>query len=360
MAISNQSARIEMTTDEAVEIELENIGEDDATPTVIQRPDRTPKHSIPLTNLEAGQQYTYALTLQDADGNTTRRTGLSFRTLAAPDNDSPVIVAGPVVSTRLEDQIVIEWVSDELADSEVQFGPTIAYGSSVSTMEDVSEHALRLTNLEAGQSYHYRVCSTDPNENPATCSSDFTFTTLDAADVDPPQILTGPTASGITDRSATLRLSSDEVGTLRITYGTSSDLADARTVNQTDPALSHAAVLTNLLPGLTYYYQVQLTDVSGNISSATGTFASLLLADEDPPIILSGPVAVAISDQGVRIELTTDEDVEIELENIGEDDATPTVVQRPERTPKHSIPLTNLEAGQQYTYALTLQDADGN
>ncbi|SVD23571.1 uncharacterized protein METZ01_LOCUS376425, partial [marine metagenome] len=241
VAISDQGVRIELTTDEDVEIELENIGEDDAIPTVVQRPDRTPKHSIPLTNLEAGQQYTYALTLQDADGNTTRRTGLSFRTLAAPDSDPPVIVAGPVVSTRLEDQIVIEWVSDELADSEVQFGPTNAYGSSVSTMEDVSEHALRLTNLEAGQSYHYRVCSTDPNENPATCSSDFTFTTLDAADVDPPQILTGPTASGITDRSATLRLSSDEVGTLRITYGTTSDLADARTVNQTDPALSHAA-----------------------------------------------------------------------------------------------------------------------
>ena len=92
------------------------------------------------------------------------------------------------MSTRLEDQVVIEWKTDEPSDSNVEFGSSAAYGSSVSVMDDVVDHALRLTNLESGKEYHYRVCSTDPNDNPTTCSSDFTFTSLAAADTEPPQI----------------------------------------------------------------------------------------------------------------------------------------------------------------------------
>ena len=228
-SITDEGARVEFATDEDVEVVLEYqaVGSIDL-PLIVQRPTRAREHSIPLTNLDGAQEYTFSLALKDANDNETTRGDLSFRTLSAPDESAPVLVAGPVVSTRLEDQVVIEWNTDEPSDSKVEFGPPGAYGNSVSDMDDVVEHALRLTNLESGEEYHYRVCSTDPNDNPTTCSADFTFTSLAAADIAPPQILTGPIASGITDQSATLRLSSDEVSTSKVVFGIEPDLSDGR------------------------------------------------------------------------------------------------------------------------------------
>ena len=268
-----------------------------------------------MTNLEGGQEYTFSLAVKDANENETTRDNLGFRTLSAPDESAPVLVAGPVVSTRLEDQVVIEWDTDEPSDSSVEFGSTAAYGNTVSVMDDVVEHGLRLTNLESGEEYHYRVCSTDPNDNPTTCSSDFSFRSLAAADTDPPQILTGPIASGITDQSATLRLSSDEVSTSKVIFGTAPDLSDGRELGSAKPTLDHTVALTNLLPGTVYYCKVTLIDVSGNESEPkSSSFTTLAEADEDPPIILTGPIAASITDQGARVEFTTDEDAEVVLE----------------------------------------------
>ncbi len=227
-------------------------------------------------------------------------------------------------------------------------------------MDDIVEHRLRLTNLESGTEYHYRVCSSDPNDNPTTCSDDFSFTTLAAADLAPPQILTGPIATAITEHSATLRLSSDEVGTLSAVYGTRPDLSDGRRIDSATPTLDHTAVLTNLEPGTEYHYQVLLTDVSGNTSTGKeGSFNTRAAPDEDPPLILTGPVAVSISDQGVQIEFTTDEDAELSIEFASGEDV-PLLVQRAERVRRHAIALTNLESDTRYSYRIILSDAAGN
>ena len=361
-SITDEGARVEFATDEDVEVVLEYqaVGSIDL-PLIVQRPTRAREHSIPLTNLDGAQEYTFSLALKDANDNETTRGDLSFRTLSAPDESAPVLVAGPVVSTRLEDQVVIEWNTDEPSDSKVEFGPTGAYGNSVSDMDDVVEHALRLTNLESGEEYHYRVCSTDPNDNPTTCSADFTFTSLAAADIAPPQILTGPIASGITDQSATLRLSSDEVSTSKVVFGIEPDLSDGRELVSAKPTLDHSIALTNLLPGTIYHYQAALIDVSGNASTdKNGTFTTRAAPDLDPPVVLTGPVAVSITDKSASIDFTTDEDAEVLIEYATSEMTTPAVYQRPERLRRHSISLTNLEGGLLHTYAVRLRDAIGN
>ena len=105
------------------------------------------------------------------------------------------------------------------------------------------------------------------------------------------------------------------MSTFKVIFGTASDLSDGRELASAKPALDHSVALTNLLPGTVYYYQVTLTDVSGNESEPkAGSFSTLAEADEDPPIILTGPIAVSITDQGARIEFATDEDVDAVLE----------------------------------------------
>jgi uncharacterized protein (TIGR02597 family) len=73
----------------------------------------------------------------------------------------------------------ITWTTDESATSQVEFGPTVAYGSSFPVPADpalVTAHSVILTGLSSGQLYNYRVKSMDAAGNSVN-SGNFTFTT---------------------------------------------------------------------------------------------------------------------------------------------------------------------------------------
>jgi hypothetical protein len=71
----------------------------------------------------------------------------------------------------------VRWQTNRLADSQVEYGLTTAYGkmsplkSSLSTI-----HLINLGNLTPGALYHYRVRSKDAAGN-LIVSGDFTFRT---------------------------------------------------------------------------------------------------------------------------------------------------------------------------------------
>jgi hypothetical protein len=68
--------------------------------------------------------------------------------------------------------------SNEASDSQVDYGPTTAYGS-VSPLNGtmVTAHSVIVGALAANTTYHFRVRSKDPAGN-SVVSGDFTFTTL--------------------------------------------------------------------------------------------------------------------------------------------------------------------------------------
>ncbi|HZN04748.1 MAG TPA: LamG-like jellyroll fold domain-containing protein, partial [Candidatus Polarisedimenticolia bacterium] len=71
----------------------------------------------------------------------------------------------------------IAWSSSEPADSQVDYGPSAAYGSStVRSAAYVTSHSQGLSGLLAGTQYHYRVRSRDAAGN-LSLSADQTFTT---------------------------------------------------------------------------------------------------------------------------------------------------------------------------------------
>jgi phosphodiesterase/alkaline phosphatase D-like protein len=74
----------------------------------------------------------------------------------------------------------INWQTSESATSQVDYGPTTAYGSSTAeTSAFVTAHSVTLGGLSAGTTYHYRVRSRDASGNSAS-SADGTFTTASA------------------------------------------------------------------------------------------------------------------------------------------------------------------------------------
>jgi len=71
----------------------------------------------------------------------------------------------------------ITWTTNEPADSRVEYGLTSAYGSSTTLDQTlVTSHSQRLTGLQSGTTYHYRVISKDAAGN-VTISADRTFRT---------------------------------------------------------------------------------------------------------------------------------------------------------------------------------------
>lgn len=77
----------------------------------------------------------------------------------------------------------ISWTSSEPATSQVDFGPSSAYGSSTTVDAGlVTSHSGSLPGLTPLMTYHFRVRSRDAAGN-ETVSADRTFTTLGAPDL---------------------------------------------------------------------------------------------------------------------------------------------------------------------------------
>lgn len=107
--------------------------------------------------------------------------------LFAKDGSLPVAIPGsdlvaPVISAAVATNLTttsaaINWITDEAASSQVEYGVTTTYGNLSPTDTNLTTtHSTGLTGLSANTTYQYRVISTDASGNIAT-SANFSFTT---------------------------------------------------------------------------------------------------------------------------------------------------------------------------------------
>ncbi len=119
----------------------------------------------------------------NGDGDTTDSgeltpigQGDNFITFWTDDLVAPV--ASSVLSEAAVD-VTIEWTTDEASSSIVEYGLTNSYGTTTDeedTSPRVTAHSVTLSGLATCTTYHYRVKSTDAENNTVTGSDD-TFVT---------------------------------------------------------------------------------------------------------------------------------------------------------------------------------------
>jgi hypothetical protein len=112
------------------------------------------------------------VTAKDAANNSG--TGTLTVTYIQADSTPPAI-SNVFVSRLPVGSATIVWATDELSDSQVEFGTSNSYGGSVSSTASVTSHSLALNGLSPRTFYHYRVKSKDATGNSAV-SADYTFT----------------------------------------------------------------------------------------------------------------------------------------------------------------------------------------
>jgi hypothetical protein len=214
---------------------------------------------------------------------------------ATADTTAPVItlIATPTIGSS---SVTITWHTDDPSDSQVEYGPTIAYENGTTTIDStpVTSHSVTITGLSVSTPYHYRVKSRN-TAGLLTTSGDNTFTTTIVVDTTPPVITLASTpVTAITDVGATINWTTDEAADSQVDYST--DLSYGTHSPVTNPAppgvTTHAVTLTGLLALQLYHYRVNSKDASGNAAiPVTGTFTTTAAP---PPVntLLTGLVSM--------------------------------------------------------------------
>jgi hypothetical protein len=233
--------------------------------------------------LEAPAQYEFAISSTDFSGNTvtasvpassspagaqsmgvTRSEISAVLTEALADSESPVIIEGPSVVAVTNDAAIVRWVTDEIADSRVDYGPQAQPTASTTGDVDLTTvHLVVLTNLSAATAYSVQVSSSDSSGNGPVQSGAVSFTTAAAPDTAAPVFVPVPSGNNGVAGQLFVSWGTNEYATTVIEYGTAAN-AQTNITSADGHSLGHGVTLTNLSPSTTYYYTAVSVDIAGN------------------------------------------------------------------------------------------------
>jgi len=192
------------------------------------------------------------------------------------------------------------------------------------------------------------------------------------ADTTPP-IISGVLEASLLPTEATIVWATDELAVSTLEYGTSQSYGSQATLG-VSALLAHTATLLGLTPGMTYYYCIHATDLTGNIAnscnhsfataaaasspSVSSATSSLTLDTNLPNVSLVTIAPVATSSAAVN--WTTDEVANGEVEygltaSYGHTSNLDTAFSL-----NHSITLTGLTPNTEYHYRIKSSDEIGN
>lgn len=222
----------------------------------------TNSHSLDLNGLAPSSTYKYRTSSKDAAGNVSTSAEFTCTTL----DTVPPAISNVRCDNVTADSFLVDWTTDELSDSRVDYGLTDAYTAAASNSSLVANHQVALSALRPATTYHYKVTSHDAASN-ATSSGDVFCETL--GDTTPPANIQGFTASAC-DRQVTLNWTpppdADFSGTKiqRAADGNPTTPTSGTTVYDSNGSSYVDAGLPN---GITQHYTAFAYDTSGNFAS---------------------------------------------------------------------------------------------
>jgi len=162
--------------------------------------------------------------------------------------------------------VTIGWTTDVTATSQVEYGPTTAYGTLTTVNSTlVTAHSVAITGLTSNTLYHYRVHSSN-SAGTASVSSDYSFQTNNTTNTQPPTVtITAPTNGATISGTFTLTgTATDSVGVTSFQF-----LLDGSAVGSALTAAPYTYALdTTTLANGSHTVSAKASDAAGNIGTA--------------------------------------------------------------------------------------------
>lgn len=319
-------------------------------------------HSVTIRGLAANTAYHYRVRSTDASGNESKGDDYTFTTSSSTDDVTPPSVTGdgPIV-IPVDTYATITWVTNEVADSFVEFGAGTDYGTIQGDPTLITNHSIKVIGLTPLKVYYFRVRSTDTFGNLALGEQrSFITTAPPGADVPPIISNIGTQAAGVSSDQVIISWQTDNPSTSQVLYGTSPADLSLETTEDVLLNLSHFATLSNLSAGTTYYYQVRSVDTYGNETlSETQNFATEKAVTGDPEI--SGLQVTDVTLESAIVTWTTNRLSNSEMQyGVTADYGTTVNDQSTNFTTEHTVRLPNLTSGTTYHLRINATtDEDG-
>ena len=356
LVLSSTAARISWVTNE-VSDSVVQFGLTGTYGSTISLGPLVTTHAMDLNGLVPGTTYHYRVISRDAAGNAGTSNDFIFTTFAPADTTPPTI-SGATSSNITSSTATIAWMTNEAADTQVDYGTTAGYGNSTTLSSTLTTvHTQGLSGLAASTHYHYRLRSRDAAGNLAT-SGDYTFTTLAPPDTTPPTI-SGVTSSNITSSTAIIAWTTNETADTQVDYGTTASYGNSTTLNGTLTTV-HTQGLSGLTASTTYHYRVISKDAAGNNAvSGDNTFITLAPPDKTPPAITNIRTS-SVSSTTATIQWTTDEVADSQVEYGTTSGYGTFSAPNSALVTAHAMGLNGLVANTTYHYRVISKDAAGN
>lgn len=301
---TTSAATVTWTTNEATSTQLEWGTTTSYGNTTTLDPALSTSHSVGLSGLAANATFHARALSVDQAGNNAASSDLSFTTEANPQT----VITGVQVTKNSPTSVTVTWTTNEPATSKVRYGPTTDYGGEVADLTLTTSHAVTISGLTPGATYHYEVISTGSTTD---IDADATFTTDEAPATTVTTISNVRIVAGET--IMTIFWTTNEPATSTVRYGPTAEYG--ATKSDADLVTSHRIQLTGLSSGSTYHLRlvsVGTTTAAGDDQTVTTNtpesttnraisptvFAPTIRDGADPVITVTG---VARGNQTVKI-----------------------------------------------------------
>ncbi len=323
--------------------------------------------ALQIAGLDPATTYEFEAQSEDGVGLRSEIRSGAFTTDAVADLILPSFTAGPAFRGLSDVGAIFEFSSDELTTSWIRYDTDqdLSDGLFASGTQTSTVHAITLSGLSASTSYFLRVFIRDLSGNERS-SDPIEIVTRDGPDTDPARFAAGPAAVGLADDEATITAETDEPTRMRVLLSQRSDLSEAIQGESLDLRSSHSVRFSNLDPGTTHFFEVQVQDRFQNSTPPfRGQFRTLDGRDQTPPEIEEF-FAEGIGTDRATMLVRSNEPTTGTLEVTPELNAKVLAAGETRRieftdlATEHRVEVTRLTLGTRYAGHVTLRDPQGN
>lgn len=313
--------------------------------------------------LSLGQNYYYKVTVEDDRGNVSYySSAVSDQVDGSGGTDTipPVISNVEVISTTTQ-SAVIEWDTNQFSNSQIHlstipgdFSETVGSVTMADSPNGLGRHHVVLNNLSASTTYYFSVESVNTLGISATDNNGgdgYSFTTKSGP------VISGVTASQITNNGATIIWNTDIAGDSYVVYSSSSNFSVYQEVGSGDNATFHSVSLSGLSKGTVYYYYVR-SGVASNDNG--GAYFNFTTAVDDVAPVISGVATAVATDNKALISWSTNELADSKVEYGLSSGIYSQEVADGNFSTNHNVLLSGLSSSTTYYYRVVSTDNSGN